>query len=39
MQSKAQIDQVLHGMSDAEEISGVVAMAATEGCDLSGRVR
>jgi methyl acetate hydrolase len=29
MQGKAQIDQVLHGMSDAEEISGVVAMAGT----------
>ena len=29
MQSKAQIDQVLHRMSDAEEIPGVVAMAAT----------
>jgi methyl acetate hydrolase len=29
MQSKAQIDQILRGMSDAEQIPGVVAMAAT----------
>ena len=29
MQSKSQIDQVLHRMSDAKEIPGVVAMAAT----------
>ena len=29
MQSKSQIDQVLRRMSDAKEIPGVVAMAAT----------
>ena len=29
MQSKAQIDQVLRQKSDAKEIPGVVAMAAT----------
>ena len=40
MQSKAQIDQILRQKSDAVEIPGVVAVAASgKRSDLSGRVR
>ncbi len=40
MQSKAQIDQILRQKSEAREIPGVVAIAATrQGRDLPGRVR